>query len=554
MASSKRHSWRAVAAATALTATVAVAAGPVGRAEAAGPPPTLVPLASYDSGSGETGAEIVAYDARTGSMLVINGALNRIDIVSLADPAAPVLTGIVPLASEGSGVQSVATHDGRGVAAVAGATVLDPGQAVFFDIATATIYARVPTGVLPDAVTWSKDGETVVVSNEGEPRCVTGPDRVPTTDPTRAENPEGSVTVIDVDDDDDEPEARQVTFTRFNDQVDALRARGLRVATWPGSTVAQDIEPEYATIEGDKAYVTLQENDAVAVIDLKKAKVEALLPLGTKDHSLPADAIDASDRDAAFRPATWPVKGMFMPDSIASLRSRGRTYLLTANEGDTRAYFAGLANAEVAGLECFADEVRVRSLAGGLDPAAFGGAANVTLLRDNANLGRLKVSGVFPSVSGPTGYTSLASFGGRSMSVWTADGRLVWDSGSLFESVVHAQDPTHWVDDGGAPAPWSLARYDTRSDDKGPEPEGIAVGSHRGRTYAFVGLERAGGVMLFDVTDPTAPVHLAWVPVAGDTAPEGLSFVPASASPDGRPLLLAGNEGSGTTTVYALQT
>lgn len=550
MVTSRRHTRRALAAATALAAVGAVTIAPAG---ASPPTATLVPLASYNSGSGETGAEIVTYDATTRSMLVINGVENRIDIVSLADPAAPALTGTVPLAGQGSGVQSVAAHKGLGVAAVAGPTVLDPGKAVFFDIATGVIRATVPTGVLPDAVTWSEEGDVVVVSNEGEPRCVTGPDRVPTTDPTKAENPEGSVTVIDVKGGGKRLTARQVTFTGFNAQRDALRARGLRVATWPGSTVAQDMEPEYATIQGDTAYVTLQENNAVAVIDLEDAKVEKLLPLGLKDHSLPGDVIDASDRDGAFRPLAWPVKGMFMPDSIASLRSKGRTYLVTANEGDTRAYFAGLANTEVAGQECFADEVRVRALAGGLDPAAFGGATTVASLRDNANLGRLKVSGVFPSVTGSAGYTSLASFGGRSMSVWTADGRLVWDSGSLFESVVFAQDGAHWVDNGQPPAPWSLARYDTRSDDKGPEPEGVAVGAHKGRTYAFVGLERAGGVMVFDVTDPTVPVHLAWVPVVGDIAPEGLHFVPASASPTNQPLLLVGNEGSGTTTVYALQ-
>ncbi len=551
MVMNRRRTRRALAAATALAAVGAVTTTPAG---AAPPTATLVPLASYNSGSGETGAEIVTYDATTRSMLVINGVENRIDIVSLADPAAPVLTGTVPLAGQGSGVQSVAAHKGLGVAAVAGPTVLDPGKAVFFDIATGAIRATVPTGVLPDAVTWSKEGDVVVVSNEGEPRCVTGPDRAPTTDPTLAENPEGSVTVIDVKGGGQRLTARQVTFTAFNTQRDALRARGLRVATWPGSTVAEDMEPEYATIEGDTAYVTLQENNAVAVIDLDDAEIEALLPLGLKDHSQPTDVFDASDRDNAFRPLAWPVKGMFMPDSIASLRSKGRTYLLTGNEGDTRAYFAGLANAEVAGQECFADEVRVRALPGGLDPAAFGGAANVTSLRDNANLGRLKVSGVFPSTTGAAGYTSLASFGGRSMSVWTADGHLVWDSGSLFESVVFAQDGAHWVDIAGQPpAPWSLARYDTRSDDKGPEPEGIAVGAHKGRTYAFVGLERAGGVMVFDVTDPTAPVHMAWVPVAGDIAPEGVHFVPASASPTNQPLLLVGNEGSGTTTVYALQ-
>lgn len=525
---------------------------PAGDAAADPAVASLSFLSSFDSGAGEAGSEIVSFDRDAKSMVITNGATGSIDVVSLADPANPTLRYSFDLTPFGADVQSVAAHNGIAAAVVSGPTVLDPGQAVFFRISSGQLLGTVPTGVLPDAVTWSHDGRRVVIANEGEPRCVTGPDRTPTTDPLLAENPEGSITVVEVSKGGRRLSATQIGFTDFDDDLAALQAAGVRVGTWPGSTVAQDLEPEYPTIDGDTAYVTLQENNAVAVVDLRSSTVTAIVPLGTKDHSVPANAIDASDRDGGYLPSTWPLRSMYMPDTVTNVKIAGRTYLLTANEGDTRTYFSGLENAEVAGNECFADEVRVRSLPGGLDPAAFGGATAVTALRDNTKLGRLKVSAVAPSVQGATGYTSLAAFGGRSFSMWDTAGNLVWDSASLLESTVASLDPTHWPDLPGNAAGWATAPYDNRSDDKGPEPEAIEVGFDKGRTYAFVGLERAGGIMMFDLTQPESPQFLQWIATEGQISPESIDFVPSQASKTKRALLLVANEISGTTTVYQL--
>ena len=535
----------------------------VGWVEASPPAAALEFIGRYDSGSGEAGSEIVAYDRSTRTMLVTNGATNMIDIVSLAQPSTPTLVGQIDLDPYGVGVQSVAANAGRAVAVVAGAkdagvaepTVLDPGAAVFFDIRTRRVLGTAPTGALPDGVTWSDDGETVVVANEGEPRCVTVGDRLPTTDPTLAENPEGSVTVIEIDDLRPrrfDVDVDQVDFRAFNDQMDVLRTAGVRVGTWPGATVAQDLEPEYPTISGDRAYVTLQENNAIATIDLDRGRVVAISPLGLKDHSSEANALDPSDRDGTptvFGQLTGPVSGMYMPDAVDAMRFRRSTYLFTANEGDGREYFSNLANVdEIEGVEqdtCFVDEARLRSLS--LDPTVF----TDPTLRDNAKFGRLKVTSEFPSVAGTGGYTALASYGGRSMSIWTAAGQLVWDSGSFFEQMVHSADSASWPTDGPIPL-WATAQYDTRSDDKGPEPEGLVLGEHRGRTFAFVGLERAGGVVVFDVTDPRSPVFQQWLKVAGDISPEGLTFVPANSAPSRKPLVLVAHEISGTTSVLQL--
>jgi len=516
--------------------------------------PQLTALASFDSGSGEAGSEVVSFDALTRTMLVTNGAANRIDIVSLADPTAPALRGSIALSAYGSSVQSVAASRGIGVAVVAGDTVLDPGKAVFFNIAKAQVVSTASTGALPDSVAWNQAGTMVVVANEGEPRCVTGPDRQATTDPLLAENPEGSLTVISVRNNGRTVSARQVGFAEFDqpEQKADLLERGVRVGTWPGSTVAEDLEPEAVSIVGNLAYVTLQENNAYAVVNLSTAKVIKIVPLGLKDHTVTAGVLDASDKDSAFNQQARPVQGMYMADAVAALRVRDRSYLVMANEGDGRAYYSGIDNEEVSGQECFIDESRVRNLAEGLDPAAFGGAGEVDTLRDNANLGRLKVTTTAPSTLGANGYTALASYGGRSVTIRTPAGAVVWDSGSLLEQIVHDEDPTHW-DAAAAAAPWATAAYDTRSDDKGPEPEGVAVGEHNGRFYAFVGMERAGGVVVLDVTVPRAPTFVQWARVPGDISPEVLTFVPASVAPGGKPLLLVANEISGTTSVLQLR-
>lgn len=535
----------------------------VGWVEASPRSAELEFVGRYDSGAGETGSEIVAYDRSTRTMLVTNGAMNTIDVVSLAQPSTPTLVGQVDLNPFGIGVQSVAAQSGRAVAVVAGAknagieepTVLDPGAAVFFDIRTRSVLGSVPTGALPDGVAWSDDGETVVIANEGEPRCVTVGARLPTTDPALAENPEGSVTVIEIEDLRPrrfDVEVDQIDFRAYDDRMEQLRSVGVRVGTWPGASVAQDLEPEYPTISGDRAYVTLQENNAIATIDLDRGRVVAIKPLGLKDHSIEANALDPSDRDGSptvFGQVTGRVSGMYMPDAIDAMRFRRSTYLFTANEGDGREYFANIDNVdEIDGVEqetCFVDEARLRNVT--LDPAEF----TDSTFRDNARFGRLKVTSEFPSVNGANGYTSLASYGARSLSIWSAEGQLVWDSGSFFEQMVHAADSASWPTNGPIPL-WATAQYDTRSDDKGPEPEGLVIGEHRGRTFAFVGLERAGGVVVFDVTDPRSPVFQQWLRVAGDISPEGLTFVPANAAPGRVPLVLVAHEISGTTSVLRL--
>lgn len=252
-----------------------------------------------------------------------------------------------------------------------------------------------------------------------------------------------------------------------------------------------------------------------------------------------SNSLDASDKDNVINIRPWPVKGMYLPDTIDSFKVGKRTYLITANEGDSRDY-AG-----------YSEEARVKDLT--LDPVAFPLWAT---LRKDGNLGRLKVT----KSRGKTvdnKYSELYSFGGRSFSIWNDAGEQVFDSGDLIEQII-AADPVY-----GAifNAGHTNITRDDRSDDKGPEPEALAVGEINGSVYAFLGLERIGGFMTFDITDPTSPRFLGYINnrdpnttpslgVGGDVGPEGLLFIEARHSPTRKPMLAISNEVSSTVTLY----
>ena len=331
-------------------------------------------------------------------------------------------------------------------------------------------------------------------------------------------------------------------FTSLDGQESSLRAQGIRIFGKAGggaSSASQDFEPEYIAVSADSstAWVTLQENNALALIDLKSGTV-SVKALGFKDHSAAGNALDASDLDTKINIQNWPVKGMYQPDGLAAFSVGGATYTISANEGDARDYTA------------LPEARRVKDLK--LDPAAF---PNAAALQADAALGRLNVTSQLGDTDGDGDFDALYSFGGRSFSVRDAAGTLIYDSGDLIERTVAAQFPARFN------ANSTSNTFDTRSDDKGPEPEGVTVGQVGGRTLAFLGLERMGGVMVIDVSTPASPTLLSYVnprdftqdvktAAAGDLAPEGLAFVPAAQSPNGRAMLIVANETSGTTTLY----
>ncbi|MGB3202588.1 MAG: choice-of-anchor I family protein [Nodosilinea sp.] len=505
-----------------------------GVIDAAGPgEPTLsqlVPLGTYKTGIfDDSAAEIVAYDPDSQRLFVVNASVPAVDVLSISDPTNPTQLFSIDPSEFGSSANSVAIANGIVAVAIEAEDKTDSGSVVFFDV-DGNFLSAVTVGALPDMLTFTPDGTRVLVANEGEPNDDYSID------------PEGSISIIDLTSGVANLTPASVTtadFTVFNSQRETLVASGVRIFG-PNATVAQDVEPEYIAITSDSstAYVALQENNALAVVDIASGTVTDILPLGFKDHS--RFPLDASDRDGVINITTYPnLFGMYMPDAISLYEVGGETFIVTANEGDARDY-AG-----------FAEEARIKDLL--LDPLAFPNAAE---LQADAALGRLTVTTTLGDADGDGLYEALYTFGGRSFSIWDTRGNLVYDSGAEFEHTTAALFPDDFNANNDA-----NNTFDNRSDNKGPEPEGVAIGEIDGRTYAFIGLERFGGIMTYDITNPRESFFVDFVNnrdfagdaeagTAGDLGPEGLVFIAAADSPNGNPLLVVGNEVSGTTTVF----
>ena len=498
----------------------------------------ITPIGTYASGIFDEGAaEILAHDPATQRLYVVNAQAASLDVLDISNPANPNKVGETSLLPFGGVANSVVVRDGVIAVAVESTPKTNPGNVVFFD-RNLQFLSSVQVGSLPDMVTFSPNGRWVLVANEGEPNSYNNADA---DEVGPSVDPEGSVSIIDLSGGAEnltQADVRTAGFTAFNN---AALDPGIRIYG-PNATVAQDIEPEYITVSFDSktAWVTLQENNALAIIDIRSATVTSLVALGSKDHSLGGNGLDPSDRDGGIQIATWPVQGMYLPDAIDAYKVGNQTFLVLANEGDTRDWPG------------FAEEIRINNDDYVLDPSAF---PNAAILKENQNLGRLRATIATGDTDGDGDYDVISTFGGRSFSIRDASGALVFDSGDQLEQLTAAVLPDFFN------ASHDNNDLDARSTSKGPEPEGLVVGKAFGRTYAFVGLERIGGIAAYDISDPYAPFLSDYVNfrdfsvepdsgLAGDLGPEGVLFIKAADSPNGNPLLVIGNEVSGTTTVY----
>ena len=507
-----------------------------GGGQLSGEPPAktiaLTPLGVYRTLlNDKAAAEIAAYDAATHRVFSVNVELRRLDVLDISDPSNPFLTTTIDVTPYGHHANSVAVHNGIVAVAVQAAVKTDPGKAVFFD-ASGNFLAAVTAGALPDMITFTPNGRLALVANEGEPNdayTIDPPGTVSVIDLSR-----GVETVTDAD-------VASIDFVAFNSVAldPSIRVFG------PGATVAQDLEPEYIAVSHDSktAWVTLQENNALAIIDLVDRRVRRLVGLGFKNHQAPANGLDASDQGGLTTITNWPVSGMYQPDAIASFEHHGRTYLATANEGDVREY---------TGFPGGVESARVNSLT--LDSTAF---PNGAALKANTALGRLNVTKSLGDHDHDGDFDQLFAFGARSFSIRDANAALLFDSGDALERITAAAFPSNFN------ASNTNNTLKNRSDDKGPEPEGIHAAKLFGRTYLFVALERIGGIVVYEVVNPGAPTFVQYINTrnfsapttsvaAGDLGAEGVLVVQAEDSPTGQPLLVVANEVSGTVRIFGI--
>ncbi|MBX3356357.1 MAG: choice-of-anchor I family protein [Phycisphaeraceae bacterium] len=481
-------------------------------------------------------SEIAAYHAPTRRLFVVNGTVG-LDVLDLANPAEPVRVDAIRLRRP----TSVAVHGDLVAVAAMGPAPGDRGSVNFYD-PSARVLRRMVVGFGPDMICFTRDGKTLLVACEGEPSLR-----------DREVDPPGTIAFIDLSKGVEQATVTEAGFGAFEPQRQALINRGLRVVS-PGRSLAQDLEPEYIALSPNDrwAFVTLQENNAIAIVDVTERKVVSIEPLGFRDAMTPGMGLDAI-ADGVANPAPVPVLAMFQPDALVAFEHEGALWLATANEGEAR--------------EGTIDEAITLDQARAM---ASGGEAKAI------PEGRLLVS----SVPAPATFGGrFCAFGTRSMSLWRVDLAaigaaperpaivLAWDSGEIIERMVAERTPALFNADHRR-----TAKVDARSLSKGPEPEGVALAEIDGRRLLIVTLERSSGVMIFDATDPAAPKFAGYanpraaevdlsidldgdgVPdhfaAAGDLGPEGVHFLPASVSPTGRPLLIVCNEVSGTTTLF----
>ncbi|MDO6491922.1 MULTISPECIES: choice-of-anchor I family protein [unclassified Cellulophaga] len=466
-------------------------------------------VGGFTNGTGDEGfAEISAYDKVSKKLFVVNPNNNEVSVWDLSSPESP--SKLTPIALTGT-PNSVATYNGLLAVAVENANKQANGKIVTYNTDTQVLEQSYAAGALPDMVTFSPDGKYIISANEGEPN----------DDYTI--DPEGSITVVDLT----KKEVVQLSFAGFNGQdID----NNFRVFG-PGATVAQDIEPEYVAVSKDSrfAYVSLQENNGMAVVNLNSKSITQVFGLGVKDHMLTDNMLDASNKDdivGNFK--NWPVKGFYMPDAITYASINGTGYIISANEGDSRDY------------DGYSEEERVKDVT--LDPTVFPNAADLQL---NENLGRLKITTANGDTDNDGDFDELYSYGARSFTIWNTDGSLVYDSGDAIGKKTLEVNPAYFNADEG--------EADGRSDDKGTEPESVATLKIGDATLLFVGLERTGGVMVYDITNPAAPEYVHWIFNGSDVAPEGLLTVSAEDSPSGENLVIITNEVSNTVSIYEIK-
>ncbi|WP_136636740.1 ExeM/NucH family extracellular endonuclease [Pseudooceanicola onchidii] len=464
-------------------------------------------LAQFDSLVGSAGSEVVAFE--DGRFYVTNGEANRIDVFTLAEGKVDE----IDLAGLG-GITSVAVKNGL-VAVVLG-NGEGAGKLALIPADDLTNMTALDIGIGPDMVTFSGDGAQVYVAIEGEPGEVI--------------DPKGGVAIVTLADVLANSTVSMVGFDAFDAQVDALREAGVRI--FPGKLPSTDFEAEYIAIDPQtgELIVTLQEANAVAIIDPVTETVTEIRPLGTVDHSIEGNGLDASDKDGGINIQTWNVQGLRMPDAIATFVVDGKTYYATANEGDARDA-----------------DARVEDLT--LDPTAFPDAAE---LQQEQNLGRLEVSSIDGDIDGDGDYDELYSYGTRSFTIFDDAGNVVFDSGDFFEQYIAANFPERFNSHDATQD--NPVGDDGRSDAKGPEPEAIAIAEVEGRMVAIVGMERDSGLFLFEVSNPAHPRFLSYVNgvANADYRPEVITVIPPEQSATGRTEIAVSYEESGTTSVFEL--
>jgi hypothetical protein len=472
--------------------------------------------------------EVIAYDPGTQRLFTTSGIEGYVDITDFSEPSSPKLIRSLNMNSYGS-VTSLAVHNDLLVVASPNVNPQLAGSVIVLSI-DGTPIKQFVVGVQPDMITFTPDGKKVLIANEGQPSLDYSID------------PEGSVSIIDISkgiQNTSQNDVKTLDYTAFNSQAATLISQGIR-KTKTSSTLSQDFEPEYITVDenSQKAWVTLQENNGIAEINLVNQTITSIFPLGTKDYSISGNGIDASDNNQVIAIANWPVKAYYIPDAIANYTAQGKRYLVIANEGDEKEYI-NLNERTTVGASTYV-----------LDSIRF---PHRNQLKKNHMLGRFRVTNLNGDANGDGVFEEIYCVGSRSFSIIDANTRnVVFDSGDDFEMITSSLSSISPIFN----ADNENNTLKSRSRAKGPEPEGITIAEIEGRTYAFTTLERVGGIMAYDITNPSQVRFVDYAnsrninTYAGDHGPETIIYIPPTKHNKNRSYLAVANEISGTISIF----
>jgi hypothetical protein len=539
---------------TLFTASALITAGQL-PALANGATLKITEIAAIASGDGEGSSEIATYHAGSKRIFATNGVKNTIDIFDISDVANPKKVGAVALSPYGNDVTSVAAGKDVVVAVVnvsdkfsaTGVPTTTNGKIVVFDTDGKVLSSPDVLGVLPDSVTFAPNGTTALVAIEAQPVCAKDDPATAAkeeTDYTKASDPVGGVTVVDLTN----PASPVLRFAGFNQfSVADMRAKGIAVSSVVNN-VAKDFEPEFVTaVDNNYAYVTIQEANAIGRLNIKSATFESVTRAFESNLSIVSR--DTSDRDAGAGPRTYKnVVGASQPDAIAGFTIGSGQYFVTANEGDAREY------------TCLNDDLRASALK--VDARRF---PDWKALSGSAALGRAKVNPTIGDKDGDGDIDTIHLRGSNSMTMYR-NGLVIWDSANLLDQIqTQAFGVANINGSHSLSSDKSTMNYvgQDRSDDKGSEPEGVAVGMVGDRRIAILGLERMTALAIFDITVPGNPIFQEWLQLLPTKAtpakevkhfsPEGIVFVPADKSPSGKALIITSYELSGSLSIHQIE-
>ncbi|MGY1748047.1 hypothetical protein [Modestobacter sp. SYSU DS0511] len=294
-----------------VTAGLLTAVLTAGTASAA-TPPTFQPLATFPV-AGEV-AEIISATPDGRTVVYTDSELGQVGLVDLSRPTAPRQLGAIDV---GGSPTSVTVMSNARYALVAVDTTTDltrpSGHLAVIDLPRREVVRTIDLGGQPDSIDVGPSGVFAAIAIENQ-----------RDEDLHVDGVEGGLPQLS---------AGYLSVVDLRGPVSAWTAGRVELTGLPGMAFPTDPEPEFVDVDGrDIAAVTLQENNAIALVDLARRRVVHSFSAGTVTR---ADADTADDGTVAFDD---PLVAPREPDAVQwTLRGE----LVTADEGDLFADSAG---------------------------------------------------------------------------------------------------------------------------------------------------------------------------------------------------------------------